>query len=253
MDALTNGVTIKIGSNSYHSMADFGLAIGNNNYIEAPEYETNYVSIPGRNGVLDLSEAIAGRVIYKTRKISIEFGGMGDEMSWDGVISNLRNLFHGKVVQLIFDNDPTYYWTGRAEINDFDRFRNLGTFKFEIPEADPFKYSIDIVPGLADLNVTYYTYNRKIDTPVTGMPVNPTFIVSDLTNLGTSGRLEVSKWEGNSYSDGTKLLTKNITADGTYTFSDLWINPGEWLTLRINYNGSSGSGTASIVYRQVSL
>lgn len=249
MDALTNGVTIKIGSNSYHSMRDFGLAIGNNNYIEAPEYETNYVSIPGRNGVLDLSEAIAGRVIYKTRKISIEFGGMGDEMSWDGVISNLRNLFHGKVVQLIFDNDPTYYWTGRAEINDYDRFRNLGTFKFEIPEADPFKYSIDIVPGLADLNVTYYTSSRVINTPVTGLAVNPEFVVSNLTDLGTSGALFINLYD----QSGTRLQSRSVKQDGSYVFSNIWIEPNQYIKAYVANNGSSGSGTLSIVYRQVSL
>lgn len=235
MDALTNGVTIKIGSNSYHSMRDFGLAIGNNNYIEAPEYETNYVSIPGRNGVLDLSEAIAGRVIYKTRKISIEFGGMGDEMSWDGVISNLRNLFHGKVVQLIFDNDPTYYWTGRAEINDFDRFRNLGTFKFEIPEADPFKYSVDIVPNLADLAAT--TIRKNVSLRVTSQPVNPTFIVS---GLASGANLRIYSLPG---------MSSYLTLSNGSTKSPVWIPT----TQAIGYAATSGTATLSIEYRQVSL
>ena len=234
MDALTNGVTIKVGNNTYHSFTDFGLAIGNNNYIEEPSYETNYVPVPGRDGFLDLSEAIAGRVIYKNRKISIEFGGMETEMSWDGVISNLRNLFHGKVVQLTFDNDPNWFWRGRAEINDFDRFRNLGTFKLEIPQAEPFKYSVPT--GLTNLSATN-TWT-SITLPVTGLPVCPKFVVSGLAD-GATMRIR--------YLPGT--TTYISLGNGTTRYPSMWLTE----TITVGYRTSTGTGTLSFVYENASL
>ena len=230
MDALTNGVTIKVGTSTYHSFNDFRLAIGNNDYIKQPEYDAVYVDIPGRQGYLDLSETIAGRVVYHTREISIEFGGLNND--WDSVISNMRNLFHGKIVQLIFDNDPNWYWTGRAEINDYDRFRNLGEFKFEIPGASPFKHSVDIQPNLA--NISLSSTARTISIPVTGMPVNPEFV---LTNTGTSTVTIVANG-----------ITKTVNATGTYRWPDIWFDT----TTNITAKGPT-NGKLSIVYRQLSL
>ena len=242
MDALTNGVTIKVGSASYHSFADFGLAIGNNDYIGEPEYESYYVDVPGRDGFLDLSETVSGRVIYKKRKISIEFGGMGTCNGWDATISNMRNLFHGKTVQLIFDNDTDWYWTGRAEINDYDRFRNMGTFKFEIPQADPFKYGINIVPDLANIAVNHVV--KKITIPVTGVPVNPTFVVENLQLSSSTGYLHITRRD----STDTDIASTTVTENGTYRFYNLWFESGDKVSLSVQ-----GSATVSIVYRQVSL
>ena len=247
MDALTNGVTIKVGSSTYHSFADFGLAIGNTNYIGEPEYDAYYVDVPGRDGFLDLSETIAGRVIYRSRKISIEFGGMGTCNGWDATISNMRNLFHGRTVQLIFDNDPNWYWTGRAEINEFDRFRNMGTFKFEIPQADPYKYGINLVPDLANISVS--TTVKTITLPITGIHVNPTFVVENLTNLGTNGQLNIRRLDSNN----NVIASNSVKANGTYRFHNLWYESGDKVGLSISGNAGSGSGTVSIVYRQVSL
>ena len=233
MDAITNGVTIKVGSSTYHSFANFGLAIGNTDYISEPEYEDIYVDIPGRQGFLDLSEVIAGRPVYHSREISIEFGGVkANPNDWDAAISDLRNKFHGKVVQLIFDNDTGYYWTGRAEINDFEHERQLGTFKFEIPSASPFKYSVDIVPNLA--NISLSSTARTISIPVTGMPVNPEFV---LTNTGTSTVTIVANG-----------ITKTVNAVGTYRWPDIWFET----TTNITAKGPT-NGKLSIVYRQLSL
>lgn len=36
-----------------------------------------------------------------------------------------------------------YYWEGRAEVTEFDRVREIGTFKLSIPQADPYGYSLN--------------------------------------------------------------------------------------------------------------
>lgn len=141
---LTNAVSIIIESTGerIHSLDDWGLAITNNDYIKEPEQETSYITIPGASIDIDMSEAQTGHPVYKSREIVIEFGGVRERMYWDPVISDFRNKIEGRIVHLIFDNDKGYYWRGRAAITDFDRVRKLGTFKLEIPHADPFKYDV---------------------------------------------------------------------------------------------------------------
>lgn len=241
---LTNGVTIISDTGaSYHSFADFGLAIGNTDYIKEPEYETHYVEILGRNGFIDLSETVSGRVIYKAREISIEFGGMNPEAQWDDVISNMRNLFHGRTVQLIFDNDPEWYWTGRAEINDFDRFRNMGTFTFDIPKADPFKYSVEeeVLGGYA----LEYASPITVAVPVTAQPVEPTFIVSNYEAAQTSDSIVI---EVQTATGGT-VSREWIYGNGVYRLPNIYVEKGNQIRLSSHVH----TVTIQIRYKQVSL
>lgn len=239
MDALTNGVTIKVGDSTYHSFTDFGLAIGNTNYIEAPEYDTYYVNVPGRDGFLDLSETIAGRVIYRQRKISIEFGGKGECNEWDAKMSDIRNKFHGKTVQLIFDNDPEWYWTGRADINDYDRFQNMGTFKFEIPQADPFKYKVTA----QELNWSLTSSYVSKDAPASAIAVCPEFTVAGIIDSYTVDVRIASGYPGYGWS-------KSIGSNGTYRFPELLITSATRFQAR---KLSTSGATLKISYRQASL
>lgn len=195
MNALTNGFTITVEKTgkSYHSLDDWGLAMGNNNYIGDPELQTTYISVPGRDGLIDASEVVAGRPIYTKREISIEVGGLHSRNDWDSVISGIRNKIQGRICKIIFDNDEEYYWRGRVNVSDFDRNRRLGTFTISMPEAEPYKYSVHSAdePWLWDpFNfltgiITYLpsqqiTGSGTITVPAGYMPTNPTIIVADV-------------------------------------------------------------------------
>lgn len=140
----TNGVIITIESTgeSFHSLRDYGLAIGNTDYIGAVVKETNYVNIPSASIDLDLSEAATGHPVYKYRPIKINFGGTMKPSDWDSAISELRNRIDGQICHFTFDNDPTFYWRGRVSIDEFSHTRNLGTFSIVCEHADPYKYDV---------------------------------------------------------------------------------------------------------------
>lgn len=144
MNKLSNGATIIVvdTNEKFHTLEDWELAIGNNDYIGTPELQKELISIRGRNGVLDISEALTGHQNYTSREISITLGGIRSPEHWDYVISTLRNKINGRIIKLIFDNDPKFYWQGRCEISGFDRMRSLGTFELTIPNADPYKYTV---------------------------------------------------------------------------------------------------------------
>lgn len=136
----------------FHTVTDWNLCITSAVNIEEPEQQTNYIVVPGSNTMLDVSEALTGRPTFKKRKISIDLAGLDDAMSWDAIISGLRNTIEGRVVHIIFDNDPNYYWKGRAHLKGFDRAAICGSFTLEMDQADPFKYSVlsNVDPWLWD-------------------------------------------------------------------------------------------------------
>jgi len=247
MNNLTNGVTIEVVATGeqYHTLNDWGLAIGNNNYISAPEQETSYIRVPGAQADLDLSEYLTGRPVFKAREISVELGGLREPALWDNVISDFRNKIDGKLCHLIFDNDLGYFWKGRVAITGYDRARELGRFTLTVPHADPYKYEVidstepwlwdpfdflyGIITSLGTITMTGGT--RDVIIPAGHMETVPTFTVTDLTVL-------TLEYEGNRYA---------LDLGDNY-FPKVKIAGTEEKTLTI-----SGTGTLTIYYRGGSL
>lgn len=195
MNELTIGISIYVedSGKTYHTLDDWGFALGNNNYIGDPEMETTYIQVPGRSGLIDATEVISGRRIYKKRQLEFELGGIRDRLDWDSVISAFRNNVDGRVCRLTLDNDKSHYWRGRAYIKGFDRFRDLGTFTLAVPTADPYKYSktSSAEPWLWDpfnFETDMVTYigaitvvgSASITIPHGHMATSPELVVSDL-------------------------------------------------------------------------
>lgn len=232
---------------SYHSYDDLGLIITNACSISTPEINSDYISVKGRNGVLDISEALTGRVTYKSRHIAVNFAGVEKDSDWDSRISDLRNLIDGQIVKLIFDNDPAYYWYGRCQLIDFKREGTCGRFTLDIPYADPYKY--DMVAFNEDwlwdpfnfetgrvTEATEHTItgHTEIDLPSGMMPVSPTIIV---TNINTF--LTIQK-----YGD-TRVIDLNLGENKIYAIT---INDSSESKLIFE-----GNGTFSVNYRGGSL
>ena len=197
MNELTYGISIYVEDTgkTYHTLDDWEMALGNNNYIGDPEMETTYIKVPGRSGLIDATEAISGRRIYKKRQLEFELGGVRDRLNWDSIISGLRNNVDGRVCRLTLDNDKSHYWRGRVYIKGFDRFRELGTFTLAVPTADPYKYSktSSAEPWLWDpfnFETDYITYigavtvngSETVTIPAGHMATSPDLVVSDKTS-----------------------------------------------------------------------
>lgn len=191
---LFNGVEITIEGTAtkYHSYDDWDLYVTNTDYIKEPKQNTNYVAVPGRDGLLDLSDVVAGRPTYSGREIKIVLAGHRNKRLWDDVISTFRNHINGKICRLVFDNDVTHFWRGRIDIKDFKSALNYGTFTIDIPNADPYKYDVasSADPWLWDpfnfeTGVIIQTHSTDIvgsgtiTVPHGKMPTCPTIVVSN--------------------------------------------------------------------------
>ena len=141
---IRNGIKITVEDSGrvFHSYNNWRLYVANNDPIGEPKQYTNYIEIPGRDGKVDLSEALSRKPIFTSREIKIYLAGFRDTTEWDAVISSFRNHIMGRVCRITFDTDPEYYWKGRVGIIDFKPVKEFGKFLLEMPEADPYKYSV---------------------------------------------------------------------------------------------------------------
>ena len=244
---LFNGVTFEVESSgaSFHSFDDWGLYIANTDYIKEPKQNTNYVEVPGRDGLLDLSEAVSGRPTYSGREIKISLAGVNDKTDWDSIISSFRNNINGRICKIIFDNDPTYFWRGRIDIKDFKSVLNLGTFNVDVPNAEPYKYSTtsSAEPWLWDpfnFNTDVITYIGSITVAGTesiSIPKGHMLVMPDIVASNIVGTLTVT-CDGNTYT-----LTS-----GTNKIPAIMVGGESDVTLTFN-----GNAEVQIVYRSGSL
>ncbi len=100
--------------NLFHTAKDWKLRFASLE-INEPEVQTYRLQVPGRNGVLDLTDALYGHTTYLNRTITMNFW---TEHDTDGHLqSELTNALHGKRRAFIIDTDPEYYWTGRLSVH----------------------------------------------------------------------------------------------------------------------------------------
>ena len=95
----------------------FELVMSSKNIAPA-KAKQNFMEIPARNGDLDLSEALMGIPFYGNREITITLGGKKARAEWTRTLSNVQNKYHNRKVQVIFEDDSSYYWEGRLTVND---------------------------------------------------------------------------------------------------------------------------------------
>lgn len=248
MNELSNGITIYVEDTekTYHTLHDWDFALGNNNYISEPEMETNYIDVPYRNGLIDASTALTGRPIYKKRQLSFALGGERPRMGWDAVMSQIRNAIHGRTCRLTLDNDPNYYWRGRVFVENFDRFRGLGTFNLNVPIAEPYKISnyssadpwlwnpFSFVSGIITYQDAWIVNTSLIvGIPAGYMPTVPTFVVNNLV--------------GDTLSMTCNGITYSLTS-GSNKFPEIMVGGDDVVEFTF-----TGSAKVQIVYRSGSL
>lgn len=236
-----SGITF-IDSNgaSHHTYNDLGMILTSAPVVNPPELQTETVKVPGRDGLLDLSAALTGRVAFGNRSGSWTFF-VEKSASFHRNLSNLANLLHGTCFKCVFDIDPDWYYKGRLSI---DKYATEGTSR-EIQinyDLDPYKYAIDggdIADWLWDpfefASDTIYFGTFAVDGTRRVNLVNPgeknvvpTFKVTGTVNLA---------FRGYNYQ-----LTNN-----TYVYSELYLSKGDnWITF-------TGTGTVKVGYERTSL
>ena len=107
--------------------------------IGQPEVQTKYVSVPLRDGLIDLSETLTDIPKYNDREIQLTFIYLGDNKPL--TISKIARDVHGRKLKIIFDDDKSFYYLGRISIDAVETYGKADKIVLKA-ECDPFKYDI---------------------------------------------------------------------------------------------------------------
>ena len=130
-----------VSFNGIHSWRDLHLSMEERQKISEAKPDLLLYKVPGRNGVLDASESRTGYVTYFSRTLTCDFylrEGAGD---WAYRYSEMQRLLHGKQMRIVFDDDRSYYYFGRVEVDELRSSRYLGRISVKA-EVDPYKYEV---------------------------------------------------------------------------------------------------------------
>lgn len=210
---------IQIGD--FHTAGDWDLIL-NSKSINPPSAKKNEINIDGRDGVLDLTEALTGEVTYGVRSISFVF------LLTEGTYQEREDLLHeivgyvnGQRRKIITDDDSDHYYIGRCEVKSVTNNNAYGKFTIEV-SADPWYYSV-----AETVNTYTATSTASTITCVNNgiRSVTPTLVVTGDINI-TYGETSVA------LETGTYKLSGFKFASGSTSFS------------------LSGTGTLTVKYRE---
>ena len=224
--------SVKIGEK--HLYDDFDLILKTKS-ISPPKPKVETVSIPLRDGDLDLSEVLTDDIKFDNREIELSLMYMGDRALWSGVFTNLASYLHGKRMQIIFDDDKNFYYTGRVAIDKWATNRAVADLVIKI-DAEPYKR--DLISTLQPWEWDTFDFESGIINEVDNITVSGTTTVSLIgrrkrvyPTINVSSAMTL-RYNNNSY---------NLTA-GNNTIYDLLLQEGENLLTFV------GNGTAKIDY-----
>ena len=162
----------------YHSITigtkntwdDWHLIPASRPFFAPPKVKTNTVDIPGGDGVIDLTEVLAGRPTFNNRSGSWIFYVDSDHKSWSSLYSEIMTYLHGQKMRAVLEDDPLYYYEGRFSVNAWKTEQNWSQITINY-DVEPFKY--EIVGGSAWIWDTF-NFNTGEITTLDAIEVNGT-------------------------------------------------------------------------------
>lgn len=163
------------------SDTDLGLVLYSKK-ISPPKARTTTVEVPGRDGNLDITEALTGRVMYEDREISFVFRVPNPKEQWAETYSRVLNNIHGKSMDIVLDDDPDNTYTGRVSVDDFATNRSLAEIGVTciVNPKKTYKTSVSKTVAVSGTKALTVTNN--------GVPVVPTITADKEMTVSFGGK-----------------------------------------------------------------
>ena len=207
-----------------HSSRDLHL-IQQKVEVEPAEPKLNLIEVPGADGAVDMTEQPAGRVTYKTRKITWTFALYPGE-NWDAKHGQVNNALNGRRCHIILDTDPDYYYEGRLSVNKHNVDGLLRQIEV-VAVCQPYKLKKLLTTATQSLTTAYKTMTLRNGRK----PVIPTITLTAPATL---------RWKGQ---------TVNLNT-GEHKILDIELLEGDNV---LEVLAPGGSGRCTITYREGSL
>lgn len=209
-----------------------------------PTVKSQYVDIPGGNGVLDLTESLTGYPLYNTRTGSWTFYVENGFKPWDELYSEISNYLHGQKLRAILEDDPGFYYEGRFTVDEWNSDSWWSTitisydvypYKKELTSSledwlwDPFNFDTGIVREYGELEVNN---TLSLEIPSRQEYICPKIIVASSDGSGMNLQYNSKTYHLN---DGENLLPE-VTFGGGVTVTLKFTGNG---TVSVDYQGGS--------------
>lgn len=197
--------------------------------LSAPEYKKAFVSVPGRDGDLDLSTALTdGEPRYNSRELSASFElSSGTRDTRQETLDTITNTLDGRRLNIELPDDSTHYLTGRLQVSV--EYNDPAHAALKISAiVDPWRYATTEKSKSGTASSTQKTLTL---TNAGRRLVVPTIVIS---GSGASVQLTF----------GTKTWTK---AAGTYSLPDILLQVGD------NALKYKGTGSVAVTWREAVL
>ncbi|MCL1950430.1 MAG: phage tail family protein [Turicibacter sp.] len=207
-------------------LSAYGGYLGQDISLDPPPIKQKLIDLPANHGSLDLSESLTGEPLYGDRTVKMtvffEIGHLDyiqkcNEMAFD---------LHGKKVDLIFNNDPTWKLEGRCNVS-FKPWQGYGEILLEFI-CKPFFYR---------LTQKSQTFNGASTTITNGGSLNAIPLVI------TTGTVTISY-----PNTGGGTTTRTLTT-GQWKFSDFKIPANGSIVL----TRTAGTTAITVQFREVRL
>lgn len=200
-----------------HSYYDFGLWLSNRPDLGSPNPKTNTIEVPGADGIIDMTEANAGEVKFTNRTITLTFAAMVDIDKQAEFRADLANALHGKKInQIVFDDDPEWYYTGRATV----RFTDVQPWRLKVIisiDAAPYAMRldetvVDLTQGVSSVNEVQFGQ----ETSIINFNSDIRMGTSDFPDGIPAGGLSdlIISWPENPTTVGSYIEWQVVDADG---------------------------------------
>lgn len=203
---------------SKHTADDWDL-IMSEKVIGNPPPRYHMVDMPDRDGDLDQTEVMRGRVSYKNRPLSFTFICTARQSTWADLRAEIAGFVHGKRLKIVDPDTPNHYYIGRCELQEPTYKGEAIMFLTVTADVYPYRLSNDetTVTKTVSAGSTVSLVNSI-------MPAVPTVTVSANMTI-KFGSFSSSLASGSTYripeitlENGTNTIT--ITAgSGTITFT----------------------------------
>lgn len=189
-----------------HSNTNFSLILSKK-VIETPDPKTSFVEVEGSDGVVDLTEYF-GEVNYENRQLKFTFSVV--DSNYSTKFSELSNAIHGRLLKIIIDDDPNYYYMGRVYVDPWNSNPILQTIVVTC-DCEPYKYKLN-----KTIVTTTVTATKTLSLTNLKKKVSPTFTTTASFTI-TLGSIVATYSAGTFIVPEIQLLegTNSIKFDGT--------------------------------------
>lgn len=213
-------IDIKSGA-SVHTADDWDL-IMSGKAIGTPEPRISKVDMPDRDGEIDQSEELRGRVSYKNRALSFSFICTAHQSAWANLREEIGGFVHGKRLKIIDPDTPNHYYVGRCTLEE-PSYKGAAIMFLEVSvDADPYR-----------LSNTETKVSKSVSSGSTVSLINSIMPVVPTITVSASMTIKFGSFSTSLASGSTYRVPEITLENGTNTISV-----------------TDGSGTITFTYRQ---